>query len=211
MKLYSAAMSPNALRSRAVAFELGLDIELIEVDLRKGENKTPEFLALNPNGKVPVLVDGDFILWASRAINGYLASLKPERGLYPTDAKTRAIVDQWTYWQAIHLGPAMQRVAFERFAKAIFDMGAPDESAILAQLKDIAQFLPVLDGQLAGKDWVTGSLSLADFAIASTFMSRVPANIALDHVPNVAAWINRLEARPSWQKAVAPMLAGLGI
>lgn len=211
MGLYSAALSPNSLRARAVAFELGLDIELIEVNLRNGGNKTAEYLALNPNGKVPVLVDGDFVLWESRAINGCLASLKPERGLYPTDAKGRAVVDQWTYWHTIHLGPAMQQVAFERFSKAKFGMGAPDESAIAQQLQDIARFLPVLDGQLAGKDWVTGSLSLADFAIASAFMARVPANIALDHAPNVAAWIKRLEPRPSWKKAVAPMLAGLGI
>lgn len=207
MRLYNAGISPNALRVRAVAAELGIDLELIEIDLRNSEAKAKILAPVNPNLKVPVLVDGDFVLWESRAINAYLAGLKPEAGLYPDDARQRAVIDQWSYWQAIHLGPAMQRVSFERFMKAKFGMGAPDEAAIVGQLKDIAQFLPVLDGALAGKDWVAGTLSLADFALATTFMYRDVAGISLAATPHVAAWIERLEARPSWQVAVAPIRA----
>jgi hypothetical protein len=85
MRLYNGNFSPNALRVRAVIYELGVDIEKIEVDVRSGGNRTPEFLKLNPNGKVPVLVDGDLIIWESRAINACLASKYPERGLYPAD------------------------------------------------------------------------------------------------------------------------------
>ena len=92
MKLYNANLSPNALRVRAVANELGIALEVIDVDLRSGGNRTKEFLALNPNGKVPVLVDGDFVLWESRAINAYLATMKPESGLYPADIRKRAVV-----------------------------------------------------------------------------------------------------------------------
>lgn len=207
MKLYNADLSPNALRVRAVAFELDIDLEIIDVDVFKGGTKTEEYLALNPNGKVPVLVDGDFILWESRAINVYLAGVKPERNLYPEDLKSRALVDQWSYWQAIHLGPAMQRIAFERMLKPMFGMGETDETAIEQQLKDIAQFLPVLDGALSDKEWIIGDLSLADFALASTFMYRDKCRISLRETANVDAWIKRLEARPSWQKAVAPILA----
>ncbi len=127
---------------------------------------------MNPNGKVPILVDGDFVLWESRAINAYLASLKGK--LYPQDLKKRAIVDQWTYWHAVHLGPAMGRVVFERFLKKMFGMGEPDEKAIEPSLKELAQFLPILDANLAGKDWVAGELSLADFAVASTFVYPSP-------------------------------------
>ncbi len=105
---------------------------------------------MNPNGKVPVLVDGEFVLWESRAINAYLASLK-RRGLYPDDPKKRAIVDQWTYWHAVHLGPATQRVVFERLLKKMFGMGEPDEEAIEPSLKELAQFLPILDANLAGQ------------------------------------------------------------
>jgi glutathione S-transferase len=209
MKLYNSNFSPNALRVRAVAAELGIDLDIIEVDLRKGENKTAAYLAMNPNGKVPVLVDGDFLLWESRAIDSYLASLRSGRELYPDDPKKRGVIDQWSYWQAIHLGPAMQRVAFERLMKSKFGMGEPDEKAIAPQLKELDQFVPVLDANLAGKEWMAGTLSIADFAVASTFVYRVGAGISLDKAPNVSAWIDRLEARPSWQAAVAPLLAAM--
>ncbi len=207
MKLYNANLSPNALRARAVANELGLDIEIVDVDLRNGGNRTPEFLKLNPNGKVPVLVDGDFVLWESRAIDAYLAAGVPEKRLYPDDRKTRAVIDQWSYWGAIHLGPAIQRVVFERMLKPLFGMGEPDESAIQPQLKEVDQFLPVLEDGLEGKEWIAGELSIADFALATLFVFREPGRISLDAAPNVAAWIARMEARPSWQKATAPMTA----
>ena len=209
MKLYNANLSPNAMRVRAVANELGIALEVIDVDLRSGGNRTKEFLALNPNGKVPVLVDGDFVLWESRAINAYLATTKPERGLYPADPRKRAIVDQWSYWQAVHFGPAVQRVVFERLLKSRFGRGEPDENAIEGQLKEIAQFLPVLDANLAGKDWVAGALSLADFAVGSTLVYGKAAGISLAEAPNVAAWMERLDARPSWQAAIAPVAAFL--
>ncbi len=207
MKLYNAGLSPNALRVRAVANELGIALELVDVNLGTAEEKVSTLLPYNPNTKVPVLVDGDFVLWESRAINAYLASLEPEAGLYPADPKLRAIVDQWSYWQAVHLGPAMQRVNGERFMKVKFGPGEPDEKAIESSLKELAQFLPVLDGALDGKEWVAGFLSLADFALATTFMYRERAGISLAATPNVAAWISRLEARPSWQAAVAPIRA----
>jgi glutathione S-transferase len=210
MKLYNAGLSPNSLRVRAVAEELGTKLEIIDVDLRKGENKSASYLAMNPNGKVPVLVDGDLVLWESRAINAYLASLHPERGLYPDDPKKRAIIDQWSYWQAIHLSPAVQRVVFERFLKPMFGMGDTDEKAIEGPLKEIDQLLPMLDANLVGKEWVAGDLSLADFAMASTFVYRKGARIPFENAPNVAAWMGRMEARPSWQAAIAPIRSMLG-
>ena len=206
MKLYNANLSPNATRVRGVVNELGIPVEVIDVDLRKGENRTPEYLALNPNGKVPVLVDGDFVLWESRAINSYLAAMKPEAGLYPADPRTRATIDQWSYWGAVHFGPAIQRVVFERLLKKRFGRGEPDEAAIEAQVKEVAQLLPILDAVLAGKEWIAGSLSLADFAIASTLVYRSGSGISLAETPNVAAWAERIEARPSWHAAIAPGL-----
>lgn len=204
MKLYNGTFSPNALRTRAVAYELGLDPELIEVDLFKGENRTPEYLALNPNGKVPTLVDGDVVIWESRAINAYLASLNPTPDLNPTDPVRRAKVDQWSNWQAIHLGPAMQKIAFERVQKKLFGRGEPDESAIAGDVKTVNDLLAVLDASLAGKEWVADTLSLADFGIATTFMLRNNASLGVDAHPNVTSWIARLEARPGWIKAITP-------
>lgn len=207
MKLYNANGSPNALRVRAVIYELGIAVEKIDVDLRGG-NRTREYLALNPNAKVPVLVDGDVVIWESRAINAYLAGKFPEKGLYPTDLAKRAIVDQWSYWQAIHLGPAMQKVVFERVFKPAFGRGEPDEAVIASEMKNVDQFLDVFEVGLGhGKDWIAGALSLADFALATTFMNRVKGGISLDTRPKVAAWIARMEQRVSWQKATGELPA----
>lgn len=211
MRLYDANFSPNTLRVRAVAFELEADLEIIEVAVFKGDNRAADFLARNPNAKVPVLEDGDFVLWESRAICAYLASLKPEAGLVPSDPKSRALMDQWSWWQAIHLGPAMQELSFELFLKEKFGMGEPDAAVIEAKRKATDQFLDVLEQGLAGKDWIVGSLSLADFYLATTFMYRSQAAISLETRPAVAAWIERLEARDSWQKAMAPLNATLGL
>ncbi|MFQ5439489.1 MAG: glutathione S-transferase family protein [Paracoccaceae bacterium] len=207
MKLYNADFSPNTLRVRAVALELGIELDTIETDIRKGDNRAAAFLKRNPNAKVPVLEDGDFVLWESRAICTYLAGLKPESGLYPSDLKARALVDQWSWWQAIHLGPAMQKLSFEVFLKEKFGMGEADPAVIEAETKDTGQFLAVLEGGLAGRDWIAGYLSLADFYLATTFMYRDQAGISLKTLPNVAGWITRLEARASWQGAVAPLMA----
>ena len=206
MRLYNANFSPNALRVRAVAHELGVELEIVEVDIRAGDNRAAEFLARNPNAKVPVLEDGNFVLWESRAICAYLAGIRPEAGLYPDGLKTRALVDQWAWWQAIHLGPAMQKLSFELFLKEKFGMGDPDPTVVEAERKATDQFLAVLETGLDDKDWIAGALSLADFYLATTFMYRDHAGISLDEFPRVAGWIGRLEARDSWQKAVAPLL-----
>lgn len=210
MRLYNADLSPNALRVRAVSNELGTELEIVDVDLRGGENRTAEYLAMNPNGKVPVLVDGDFVVWESRAINVYLTSKVPGQSLYPGEAKARAIVDQWSYWQTVHLGPAMQRVAFEGFSKQKFGMGTPDQAVIDAEMKNVGQFLAVLEGGLAGKEWIAGSLTLADFSLACTFVFHELAGISLDSYPNVRGWTERIGERPSWQRAVEPMKAFAG-
>jgi glutathione S-transferase len=207
MKLYNTDLSPNALRVRAVAAELGIALELVEVDLRDAAAKVAALAPVNPNTKVPVLVDGDFVLWESRAINGYLASMKPEKRLYPTEPKARAVVDQWSWWHGIHLGPAMNRVNFERFLKPRFGMGEPDEAAIAGEVREVERLLPILDTRLRGREWVGDGLSLADFAIATTFHYRDVAGISLAATPAVAGWIARLEARPSWQAAAAPIWA----
>ncbi len=207
MKLYNANWSPNCLRVRAVIFELGADVEIVDVDVFGGATRTPEYLAINPNGKVPAFVDDDLDLFESRAINAYLASLDPQRRLYPADLKRRAIVDQWSYWQAIHLGPSSQKLTFEKVLKEKFGRGKPDENVIAAESKETAKLLGVLDRALAGQEWVATTLSIADFALASTLTRRKAAGIDLAATPNVARWIDRLEARESWRKAIAPMEA----
>jgi glutathione S-transferase len=205
MKLYNANFSPNCLRVRAVIFELDADVEIVEVDVFGGDTKKAEYLAINPNGKVPAFVDGDLFLFESRAINAYLASLDPKRRLYPKDLRKRAIVDQWSYWQAIHLGPSSQRLTFEKVLKERFGLGEPDAKLIATESKETDKLLGVFEQGLDGREWIAGDLSISDFALASTFTRRQQAGIDLSPFPNVSAWIDRLEARDSWRRAIAPV------
>ncbi len=205
MELYNANWSPNCLRVRAVIFELDADVEIVDVNVFGGGTKTPEYLAINPNGKVPAFVDGDLKLFESRAINAYLASLDPAHRLYPADLKKRAIADQWSYWQAIHLGPSSQKLTFEKVLKEKFGRGKPDENVIAAEAKETNKLLGALEAGLQGRDWPAGELSIADFALASTLTRRKAAGIELGGFPNVAAWIERLESRDSWRRAIEPM------
>jgi glutathione S-transferase len=202
MKLFNADLSPNCVRVRAAINELGFVVELVDVDLLSTP-KPATLLSVNPNGKVPVFVDDDgFTLFESRAINTYLASKRPERDLYPADAKRRAIVDQWSYWHALQLGPAMQLVAFQRVLKPSFGMGPADEGLVREKLAEVERNLPILERGLEGRHWLAEKLSLADFAVAASFGLRKPAQISLAKTPNVERWIERVEALPSWQAAL---------
>ena len=102
------------------ALHLGVQLELVLVDLAKGAQRSPEFLALNPNGRVPVLVDGDFVLTESHAIMQYLADITPGQTVYPTDVKCRADVNRWLFWNAQHFQPAVGVLNQERMVKPRF-------------------------------------------------------------------------------------------
>src|SRR5258708_31263756 len=94
MKLYDFAFSPNCRKVRALAYELGIELEFLLVDLSKGAQRTPAFLAINPTGRVPVLVDGHLVLWESTAILRYLAG-KARGALVPTPARAQPEVEPW--------------------------------------------------------------------------------------------------------------------
>jgi glutathione S-transferase len=209
MKLYDFAFSPNSRKVRAVAYELGIVLEYASVDLVKGAQRAETFLALNPNGRVPVLVDGDFVLWESTAIMRYL-SAKSGGALTPSSARVQAEVDRWLAWQLAHLGPAMSKVAFERVVKKLTGQGAPDEAAILAGTTEFAKLSGILDAGLAGtagagseRQYVAGPLSIADFALASHYS--LASTCGLDIVPyrRVNAWLARMLGRDSMRHALA--------
>src|SRR5690349_8976323 len=109
MKLYDMPGNTNSWKIRAVARECDLKLETVPVDALKNEHKTPEFLKINPNGKLPAFVDGDFKLFESNAILCYVAA-KAGSDLLPKDAKGRALVDQWLFWQSAHLSQGFVKI-----------------------------------------------------------------------------------------------------
>jgi glutathione S-transferase len=200
MKIYDFPFSPNCRKVRAVVYELGLKPEFSNVHLFKGEQRATDFLAMNPNGRVPVMVDGDFVLWESNAIAAYLAT---GSHLLPSTARERAEVDRWCAWQLAHLGPAIGKVAYQRLVKPMAGQGQPDEKIIEEGMADYAKFAGVLEASLGTREYVAGRLSIADFVLASVFTGGATVGLETAPLPRVDAWLGRMLARDSMKRAVA--------
>lgn len=204
MKLYHNPLSPNVRRVRLTAAVLGITLEEKLLDFSKGEHKSPEFLALNPNGAVPTLVDGEFALSESRAIMQYLASKKPESGLLPKDEMARADVTRWQFWDASHFSPQCATLAFERILKKMMGLGEPNEAKITEALANFRRFGAVLDARLKGKQYLVGNaLTLADLTVASSLMYAKQADVPVAEFPNVEAWLGRITALDGWKQTGA--------
>ncbi len=198
MKLYGFPMSPNSRRVHLVLEEVGEPYEYVEVDLTKGANKAPEYLALNPCGRVPTLVDGGYVIWESHAILQYLAAKYPKHGLDGDGAPERGEVAKWLFLNASHFGPAFARV----FAHTI---RLPEDQRIPRVAEEsraeVTKVLGILDAALAGKEWlVSGRRTLADLAYAPTLTFAPMLSFDLSTVPQVEAWLGRMKERDSYKK-----------
>lgn len=204
MKLYAHPFSSASFKVFAVIHELGVPCEVITVDMGKGQHKSPEYLAVNPNGKVPTLADGDFQVWESNAILTYLAAKYPERGLMPTDAKGLATVQQWLHWQSSQFSTAANKVMSETVYAKLFGR-ATDEAKLAAAHEEMKKELATLEKSLGSKEYLCGRLSIADFSVASLLLVRQPMRLDISGFPQVKAWQERLEARESMRKVQPPM------
>jgi glutathione S-transferase len=201
MKLYMHKLSPNVRRVRLTAAVLGLELEEKPLDFAKGEHKSPEYLALNPNGAVPTLVDGDFVLTESRAIMQYLASKKPEAGLVPRDETVRADVTRWQFWDASHFSPNVASIVMEKVIKPMLGLGEPDAGKIADGLAAFRRFGAVLEKRLDGRTYVVGdALTVADLTLASTLMWARQAELPLAEIPHVDQWFSRITELDAWKK-----------
>ena len=205
MRLYHHPLSTNSRRAVMTALHLGLPLELITVDLAKGEQKLPPFLEKNPNGRVPVLVDDDgYVLWESRAIMQYLADKTPGQTLYPEDRRARADVHRWMFWCAAHFSPALSVFVFENVVKKLRG-GAPDPVELKRGEGLVAQFAPVLDAHLAGRSWVSGDhLTLADLCLSPPLALAGPAAIPVSGYANIQAWFGRIQELDVWKDTMPP-------
>lgn len=201
MKLYLNKLSPNVRRVLLVVAAAGVEVEEKVLDFAKGEHKAPEFLAINPNGAVPALVDGELALTESRAIMQYLAAKSPASGLLPKDEAERADVTRWQFWDASHFSPASATIAFERVLKPMFGMGEPDAAKIDDALKNWRRFAAVLEARLEGRSFLVGkALTLADLTIAASLMYAKQADLPLAEFPRLTAWLARMTELEAWKK-----------
>jgi glutathione S-transferase len=201
MKLYGFPPSPNTWKVLAAARHMGLPLELEIVDLTKGQQRTNEYLALNPCGRTPVLVDGDLRLWESNAILQYLGA-KAGTPLWPEDARSRADIMRWQSWQLAHWQPSIVPFIAENVIKAqILKAGAPDQQAIAKATEAFHKEAPVLDAHLARRDYLVGdTLTLADFAVAAPLFHAERAKVPVEPYGNIRRWFARQAALPVWQE-----------
>jgi glutathione S-transferase len=201
MRLHFSPYSSNSRRAIMTSLHLGLDVELVPVDLFKREQKQPDFLRLNPNGRVPVLEDDGFVLTESHAIMQYLADKTPGQTLYPTELRARADVNRWLFWSAHHFQPAVSVLGWEYLVKPMLGAGPADPKEIARGERLVAECGRVLDGQLAGRQWVTQDrLTLADLALVAPLQSMYPAKLPLSDFPHLQAWFGRMQELDAWKR-----------
>jgi glutathione S-transferase len=196
VRLYNAQRCPYARRTRMVLHEKGMDFETYEVDLA---NKSEEFLAASPTGKVPVIVvDGDSI-YESNVVNQYLDEVTDKPKLMPEDPKRRAHARIWMAFADTDFFPAV-------FVASVGRARGFSEEQISEASKRLKAALGKLEERLEDRDYLADEFSLADIAHAGNFVRlhelEERGEVSLDEYPNVAAWMERLEGRESYEAAV---------
>jgi glutathione S-transferase len=210
MDLYYGPMSGNSARTLFAVHEAGLPYTPHCFDSPNGANRQAPYLALNPMGKVPALVDGDVRLWESNAINWYLAEKHPEARLLPASLAGRASVQRWLLFQAGHIGPACHTLlrAGNARVQAYWKLSA-DPSVVGPARQELARYLAVLEEALGdGREWLEGAFSLADIAYAPHLALVAETGFDLTATPRVHAWLQRLWARRAWKEAAERALRG---
>lgn len=186
VRIHHASLSGHAHRALVFATLAGIAHEAIEVDLANGAHQTPEFLAMNPNGQVPVIEDGETIIHDSNAILVYLAR-KYAPDWMPTDPAGEAAVQRW-------FTLAAGEIAFGTCAARLITVfGAPIDPETAAATAEKA--LSKLEAGLEGRDWLVGDRpTVADVAAYSYTAHAPEGNVSLEPYPNVRAWLARFEA-----------------
>lgn len=202
MKLYYFP-SPNPQKVRFALFELGLECEIVPVDLTKGEHRRPEFLALNPFGRVPVLTDSGLTLWESNAILTFLGDKTGK--LWPTSAARRADALRWLFFLSGHISPPATDLAFNRIAAKLLGL-TPDEGAIARGDKALPDVIRILEGRLANSRWLLGDdFTLVDCAYGPILNVIEKAGFSFGEFPKVRAYLDAIRSRPAWKEIPAEM------
>ena len=201
MRLYQHPMSANSRAATLAALQLKAPVELVFVDLAKGEQREPEYLKLNPNHRVPVLEDDGFHLWESRAIMQYLADKTPGQTVYPAEARARADVNRWLFWCGQHFAPAIGIYFWENLVKPMIGRGAPDPAELKRAEPLFNEFAAVLDQHLVDRKWICGNnLTLADLSMAAVWACAAPGKAPVAWYANIQKWFMHVQGLEVWQQ-----------
>jgi glutathione S-transferase len=192
MKLYEFGPT-RSIRARWTLQELGVPFESIPVNLIKGEHRRPEFLKINPAGRIPVLVDGDEVLTESVAIVLYLGEKYPEKGFLPSGVAERAQIYRWLLFAATELEQPLWRISRNTSLYPEAQRQPADVKIAGGEFKTMAA---VLERHMRGRQFVVGDhVTVADFVTAYTLDWGEQAHL-LDELPNLQAYVERMYARP---------------
>ncbi len=201
IKIWGRTSSGNVKKVLIVCDELGVGYDRVDAGLHFGVVDTPEYRKLNPNGKIPTIEDGGFVLWESNSCCRYLCMKYGGEKIYPADPATRATIDRWLDWQLSVLIPVEGPV----FSGTIrTPVEKHDKAAIAENAKKLAPAYGILDVQLAGKQFLAGDrYSLADL-ILGIFTHRYLHNTFIEHpdFKNLTAWYERMRVLPVYKKHV---------
>jgi glutathione S-transferase len=191
LTIFGFDISSPCNKVRFAANAMGLKYDYSQVNLFAGEQKSPEFLKLNPIGRVPAINDDGFFAFESAAIIKYLAS-KNNSPLYSNDIKKRALIDEWIDFANIHVGPALNRVTYNRvFYK--FRNEEKDERSLADGLKFLGQFLPLLEKQLKEHKFLAGGeMTLADINLLAVLDPAEVSSVDLSAYPSLIKWRTHL-------------------
>lgn len=196
IRLHHHPLSTYTRRVTIALIEKGIEHELVPVDLAARAHRAPDYLSINPYGRVPTLQEGDFVLYESNAILHYLEATHPQPPLVPADARGRALVDMHTRLCDIQMA---RQTGIIVFPKRFLPKERWDERAMTQARGEIERHLGILDRQLAGREYlVADRYTLAEVSY-TPFVQFLPL-MEIEPPPNVAAWTARILARPSAQR-----------
>jgi len=195
---YGSPMS-SAMRTHWMLEEIGVPYDYKRLSIREGDTKKPEYLRVNPGGKIPCIVDGDLTLTESMAINFYLAE-KHGKDLMPTDVVQRARVYEWSFWAISNLQPLFITILQHSM---VLPEAERDPKAIEKARTLIPPYLELLEKSLTRKEYlVAGRFTVADLNVASVVGLAAMVGVDVSKYGNVQAWLGRCQSRPSFAKSM---------
>jgi glutathione S-transferase len=209
MKLYCDPITVSCRKVLAGFDLMRTRYERVQLSYFAGDHKKPEYLAINPNGLLPTLVDGDFVLWESNAILQYVADKDRAASVYPVDPRTRADISRWQLWESSQWSPTCYVYLVENVVKPMLG-GKPDEALIGAQEAKFHQLAGILEQRLAREPWLCGNrVTLADIAVAASIHLPKSQKLPLEPHPDLRRWFAQVQALPCWERTDPAPLLGL--
>jgi glutathione S-transferase len=200
LKIWGRATSSNVQKVLWCCAELDLAFERVDVGGPFGGNRDPEYLAMNPNGLVPTVKDGDLVMWESNTVCRYLAATRNGEDLYPRDPAARTHVERWMDWQLAVIAPPMGQLLFGLVRST---PETRDPAAIEAARRRAAAAWTIVDDEVRDQPYLAGGhLSLAEIVLGTLIYRWFAFPIERPELPNLRSWHDRLHQRPGFKKHI---------